>query len=119
MHAKPTTKRVSVKFKTHEKYSPNLALPVAKVNAKWRGMTENLVARITKKWFMVVCNECVVQKYDRDRGYSAGAFRDRMSLTPNKILNFEELNAYAELHGGTWDSGWKPRKEFLKEGEQP
>lgn len=62
------------------------------------------VERITKLWIVVRFNNAPkgIGRFDRARGYSAGAFRDRMSLTPSCITNLDELNAIADANGGTW-----------------
>lgn len=82
------------------------------------------VAKITSKWIMVICNIYCTVKYSRKTGWATGAFKDRMNLTPSKIVekDLQKLEKIATEAGGTWTSNWKavkhPSPKILTPEEQ-
>ena len=66
------------------------------------------VIRITKKFYVVRCNEVGTKNYRRVDGYAAGEGGYSVSRILQK--HREELERLAEENGGVWNSGWKPKK---------
>ena len=93
-------------FENHE-------LPLVAIEPHYGGPYLVGLVRITKNWYIVRCNELCSSRFSRKAGepaYSAGAFKYRWSLTPSEFVSVKEAEELAEKHGGTWDSGWKPKK---------
>lgn len=63
------------------------------------------LVRITKKWIVVRWNEKATGKFNRETGYASGAFSNRQSMTPSKVLSedLKFLNQLADDNGGTYE----------------
>ena len=84
----------------------NLTPVIALIEGPYRQRYFRPVARVTKKYFMVVVNDFSVRRYRRSDGFSTGDG----NYYSSQILNYQKLNSLSDGVGGTWDSGWKPNR---------
>lgn len=73
-----------------------------------------MVSRITKTAIIVVSRLGHEQRFRRKDGLPPGAF-SRFNMRPDRLVNYESINAFADGEGGTYNSGWK--KEEVKHGK--
>jgi len=108
-----TVSIVTPKEKEMGKKSSTLPLPEVQIKQHFGDtLTSFRVARITKDWIVIICNESAITKFDKERGLAAGAFKDRRSMAPSRLTqeSLDRMKKLSQEFGGRWDSGWKPKK---------